>query len=68
MFYIVIAAWLVGVVVSLIYENRKLPITILLIGIGATAAQFTIGLGYAYIAVMAILSIVIWIANKMDMT
>ena len=68
MFYIVIAAWLVGVVVSLIYGNRKLPVTILLVGLGATAMQFTIGLGYAYIAVMALISIIIWIANKLDMT
>lgn len=67
MFYIVISAWLVGVVVSFIYGNRKLPIAILLIGIGATAVQFTIGIGYIYIAVMAVLSVIIWMANKMDM-
>ena len=68
MFFIVIAAWLAGIIISLKFGNRKLPITILLIGLGATATQFTIGLGYTYIVVMAIISVVIWIANKMEMS
>lgn len=68
MFYIVIAAWLVGVIVSFIYGNRKLPITILLIGIGITVTEFTVGIGYFYISAMAVVAIIIWIANKLEMT
>ena len=67
MFYIVLAAWLAGVVTSFINGNRKMPITIFAIGAVATGLQFTVGIGYLYIALMAILSIVIWIANKFDM-
>jgi len=67
MFYIVIAAWLAGVIVSFINGNRKLPLTIFVIGAAATAFQFTVGMGYYYIALMAITALVIWIANKMDM-
>lgn len=68
MFFIVLAAWLAGIVTSLINGNRKLPISIFIIGTAATALQFTVGIGYAYIALMAIISVIIWIANKMDMT
>ena len=67
MFYLVIAIWLAGIITSFILENRKLPITILIIGILLTTADFTIGIGYFYIALMAILSVVIWISNKMEM-
>lgn len=67
MFYVVLAAWLAGVVTSLINGNRKLPITIFIIGAAATAVQFTVGIGYLYIALMAIISIIIWMANKFDM-
>jgi hypothetical protein len=67
MFYIVIGAWLTGVVVSLINHNRKLPLSILLLGTLTLVAQFTVGIGYASVAILAILSVVIWIANKIDM-
>ena len=68
MFYIVIAAWLVGVIVSLINGNRRLPLIIFVIGAAATALQFTVGLGYPYLIIMAVAALVIWFANKMDMT
>ena len=68
MFFIVIAAWIAGVIISFKFGNRKLPTTILLIGLGVTAAHFTVGLGYIYIVVMAIISVIIWLANKMEMT
>ena len=68
MFFIVLAAWLAGIITSLINDNRKLPISIFIIGAVATAIQFTVGIGYFYISIMAIISIIIWIANKMDMS
>jgi hypothetical protein len=67
MFFVVLAAWLVGVILSLMNGNRKLPITIFAIGAAATAYQFSAGMGYFYIALMAIISVIIWIANKVDM-
>ena len=68
MFFIVLGVWIVGVIVSFIYGNRGLPLTILMCGVAATALQFTIGIGFFYIAVMAILSIIIWISNKLEMS
>ena len=68
MFYLVIAAWIVGVGISYYYVNRVLPTIILLIGIAAIALHFTVGLGYFFISIMAILNVIIWIANKMDMS
>jgi len=68
MFFVVIAAWLVGIIVSLINHNRKLPLSILAIGVLFLVGHFTIGFGFFAIAVMAILCLVIWIANKLDMS
>jgi len=68
MLFIPISAWLTGVIVSFIYGNRKLPISIFIIGSILTFAQFSIGIGYTYIAIMAVLSAIIWIANKLDMS
>ncbi len=68
MFFIVFGAWLAGVVISLINHNRKLPVSVLLIGIVVLVGHFTIGLGFFTIAVLGILSTVIWIANKSDMS
>ena len=68
MFFIVIGVWLAGVIVSLINHNRKLPITIFAIGALVLAGQFTIGFGFLTVAIMAILSLIIWIANKSDMS
>ncbi|GAA5497212.1 hypothetical protein Rhal01_03405 [Rubritalea halochordaticola] len=67
MFYIVLGAWLAGVVVSWINHNRKLPISIFALGSLVLALQFTVGLGILSVAVLAILAAIIWIANKLDM-
>lgn len=67
MFFIVLGAWLAGVVVSLVNHNRKLPLSILGIGILVLAGHFTLGFGFIAVAIMGILSAVIWIANKLDM-
>jgi hypothetical protein len=67
MFFIVVGAWLAGVIVSLINHNRKLPIWIFIIGALTLAGQFTIGFGFLAVIIMAILSVIIWIANKHDM-
>ena len=68
MFFIVLGAWLAGVVVSLVYHNRKLPLWILGIGTLVLVGHFTVGFGFITVAVMAILSVIIWIANKLDMS
>ncbi|MCB1229409.1 MAG: hypothetical protein KDN19_04045 [Verrucomicrobiae bacterium] len=68
MFFVTLAAWQVGVGVSFYFGNRTLPTAILIIGIAATAAHFTIGIGYYYIALMALLGVIIWIANRVDMS
>lgn len=67
MFFIVVGAWLAGVVISLVNHNRKLPLWVLGIGLLVLAGHFTIGLGYLTISVMGLLAVVIWIANKLDM-
>jgi hypothetical protein len=66
MFYFVIAGWIVGCIVNFIHGNVKLPSVILVLGVAATAAQFTIGLGYGYIVIMAVLNIIIWFSNKLE--
>ncbi len=66
--FIVLGAWIAGVIVSWINGNRKLPLSILGIGIVVLGLHFTIGLGMYALLLMAVLSIIIWIANKMDMS
>jgi hypothetical protein len=68
MFFFVMATWIVGVIVSVINGNRGLPLVVLLLGLGAVAAMFAGIGGWFGMAVLAILSVVIWIANKVDMT
>lgn len=68
MFFIVLGAWLAGVVISLVNHNRKLPLWILGIGILVLVGHFTVGFGFITVAVMAVLSAIIWIANKLDMS
>ncbi len=68
MFFIVLAAWLVGVIVSFIYGNRRLPLIVLVLGAGVLAAVFTGHAGVFGLTALAILTATIWIANKMDMT
>lgn len=68
MFFIVIGAWLVGVTVSLINHNRKLPLAILVIGTAVLVGHFTIGFGFFSVVALGILSAIIWIANKLDMS
>jgi len=59
---IALIAWIAGVIVSFINGNRKMPIVVLLIGIGLLAAPIgiwkTVGL--------ALLAAIIWIANKAE--
>ncbi len=67
MAFIVLAAWLVGIIVSFVNGNRRLPFSILGIGILVLAGHFTVGFGIFALLAMAVLAIIIWIANKMDM-
>jgi len=63
MFLIAVIAWAGGVIISLYNGNRKLPLTILLLGVGLLFAP----IGVWGIVGIAILAAIIWIANKADM-
>lgn len=63
MIFIALIAWLGGVIVSFYNGNRKLPLTVLLIGLGLVFAP----VGIWKMAGFAILAVTIWIANKADM-
>lgn len=68
MFFVVLAAWLVGVGVSWANGNRVLPGAIFGVGAALTYVHFTaFKLGYYYVVGMAVLAIVVWIANRLDM-
>ena len=66
-FYIAILAWAGGVSLSFANGNRKLPLVVLLLGIGLLIATFRGSAGLFGIAGIAILAIIIWVANKADM-
>ena len=63
MFLIAIIAWAGGVIVSLYNGNRKLPLVVLVLGLGLLFAP----VGVWGIAGIAILAAIIWIANKADL-
>jgi hypothetical protein len=63
MFLFALCAWLVGVIFSFSNGNRKLPSIVLVIGI----VLFIAPIGYFKVAGMALLAVIIWIANKYDM-
>ncbi len=67
-FYLVLAAWLGGVVVSFINGNRRLPSVILLLGLVLVVWMFLRKAGYFGMAGIAVLAAIIWIANKADTT
>ncbi|MGC3960623.1 MAG: hypothetical protein QM813_22630 [Verrucomicrobiota bacterium] len=60
---IVIVAWLGGIFISFYNGNRKLPIIVLLSGLGLIFAP----IGVWSLVGMTVLAIVIWFANKADM-
>jgi hypothetical protein len=64
LFLIAITAWAGGVIISFYNGNRKLPLTVLLLGLGALFAP----IGVWKVAGIAILAAIIWIANKTDLT
>ena len=63
MFLIAIIAWLGGVIISFYNGNRKLPLTVLLIG----GVLLFAPVGVWGIAGVALLAAIMWIANKADM-
>jgi len=63
MFLVAVIAWAGGVIVSLYNGNRKLPVIVLLLGLGLLFAP----IGVWGIAGIAILAAITWIANKSDM-
>ena len=66
-FYNAIFAWAGGVILSFANGNRKLPLVVLLLGIGLLIATFRGHAGLFGIAGIAILAAIIWVANKADM-
>jgi hypothetical protein len=63
MFFFALSAWLVGIGVSFAHGGRKLPVIILLLGIGALFAPIMMSVKLACIAVLAA---IIWLGNKVD--
>jgi len=59
---IALAAWIGGVVVGFSNGNRKLPLVVLLLGLGLLLAP----IGVWKLAGIALLAAIIWIANKAD--
>ena len=64
MFWIAVAAWLIGVLVSFINGKRKLPFTILFLGVLDIVGIFNFDLGWIGLSFLALLAVVILIANK----
>lgn len=64
MFLLAIIAWAGGVIISLYNGNRKLPLVVLLLGLGLLFAP----IGIWGIAGIALLAAITWIANKADMS
>jgi hypothetical protein len=62
MFPVAIVAWAGGIIISFYNGNRKLPVTVLLLGLGLLFAP----IGIWGMAGLAILAAIIWIANKAD--
>ena len=63
LFLIALIAWLGGVIISFINGNRKMPLIILLIGLGLIFAP----IGIWKLVGLALLAAIIWTANKLDM-
>jgi TRAP-type C4-dicarboxylate transport system permease small subunit len=63
MFLFAILAWAGGVIVSFYNGNMKFPITVLVLGLILLIAP----VGAMGLAGIAILAVIIWIANKLDM-
>jgi hypothetical protein len=62
MFLIAVIAWAGGVGASLYNGNRKLPLIVLILGLGLLFAP----IGVWGMAGIAILAAIMWIANKAD--
>jgi peptidoglycan biosynthesis protein MviN/MurJ (putative lipid II flippase) len=58
MYYLVSAAWLVVTVVSYIQGNRKLPITIGILGLVAQVGIWVIGIGFWGGAALALFTVI----------
>ena len=63
LFLIALIAWLGGVIISFVNGNRKMPLIILLIGLGLIFAP----IGIWKLVGLALLAAIIWTANKLDM-
>jgi hypothetical protein len=65
-FLIVVAVWLSAVIISFINGRRRFPIAVLALGIAAIAATLFLGLGWIGLAVLAVLTVLVLLANKFD--
>ena len=64
--WIAMAAWLIGVTVSFNNGNRTLPVTIMFLGTLDCVGIFYYNLGWIGLTILAVLAVVILIANKPD--
>ena len=58
MYYLVSAAWIVVTAVSWIQGNRKMPITIGILGTLAQLGIWVLGIGFLGVAALAILTVI----------
>lgn len=65
-FWIAVAAWLAGVIISFSMGNRRLPLVILSLGVIAIVGVLFFRFGWPGIAALAGMALVIHIANKLD--
>jgi len=66
MFWVVIAAWIAGIAISIANENRKLPAVVFLLGCGALYMHFSGMFAALGLALLALLTVVILLANKFE--
>lgn len=65
-FWIALAAWLAGVVLSFVRGRTVLPLVILILGIADVLGIFFLGFGWLGVSALAIMGVVIHVANKLD--
>jgi hypothetical protein len=58
LYIIVTSAWIVAVIVSWIYENRKMPVAIGILGTIAQIGIWFFGFGFLGVAALALLTVI----------
>ncbi len=65
-FFIALIAWIGGNLLSFVNGNRRLPSVVLLLGLVFVVLTFLGKAGYFDVTGIAILAVIIWVANDME--